>query len=126
MDHRNDYRGDRRCSAHHPCGSIRLADPSHSTPAAPPASVATANAKSAAGVLMASYDPEKALWPSSWWNSAVALQTIEHYMLRTGDRSYRSQVDNTFEEDNAAFPNARDWRTQASALSAVVPARHGR
>lgn len=31
--------------------------------------------------------------------------------------------------DNAAFPNARDWRTQASALSAliaVIPARHGR
>ena len=37
------------------------------------------------GVLMASYDPEKALWPSSWWNSAVALQTIEDYMLRTGE-----------------------------------------
>jgi len=59
--------------------------PSHSTPAEPPASVATANAKSAAGVLMASYDPEKAWWPSSWWNSAVALQTIEDYMLRTGE-----------------------------------------
>ena len=58
--------------------------PSHSTPGEPPASVATANAKSAAGVLMASYDPEKAWWPSSWWNSAVALQTIEGYLLRTG------------------------------------------
>ncbi len=81
------------------------------------------------GVLMASYNSEKAWWPSSWWNSAVALQTIEHYMLHTGDRSYLSQVDNTFEVDNAAFPNARDWHTQASALSAliaVVPARHGR
>ena len=30
--------------------------------------------------------------------------------------------------DNAAFPNARDWRTQASALSAliaVIPTRRG-
>ena len=78
--------------------------PSHSIPGVPPASVATANAKSAAGVLMASYDPEKAWWPSSWWNSAVALQTVEDYMLRTGDRSYLSQVDNTFEKDKGAFP----------------------
>lgn len=77
---------------------------------------------------MASYNSEKAWWPSSWWNSAVALQTIEHYMLHTGDRSYLSQVDNTFEVDNAAFPNARDWHTQASALSAliaVIPTRRG-
>lgn len=71
---------------------------------APPASPEVTNAKSAAGVLMASYDPEKAWWPSSWWNSAVALQTVEDYMLRTGDRSYLSQVDNTFEKDKGAFP----------------------
>ena len=71
---------------------------------APPASPEVTNAKSAVTLLMASYDPEKAWWPSSWWNSAVALQTVEDYMLRTGDRSYLSTVDNTFEKDKGAFP----------------------
>jgi predicted alpha-1,2-mannosidase len=61
-------------------------------------------AKTAAGVLMDAYDPVKAWWPSSWWNSAVALQTIEDYMQRTGDRSYLSQLDNTFEKDKGTFP----------------------
>ncbi len=61
-------------------------------------------AKTAADVLMSSYDPVKAWWPSSWWNSAVALQTVIDYMQRTGDRSYLAQVDNTFEKDKGAFP----------------------
>jgi predicted alpha-1,6-mannanase (GH76 family) len=52
---------------------------------------------------MASYDPVKAWWPSSWWNSAVAMQTIEDYMLRTGDRSYVAQMDDTFEKDKGTF-----------------------
>ena len=71
---------------------------------APPASPEVTNAKSAATLLMASYDPEKAWWPSSWWNSAVALQNVEECMLRTRNRSYLSQVDNTFEKDKGAFP----------------------
>jgi predicted alpha-1,6-mannanase (GH76 family) len=65
---------------------------------------AVARARVAADVLMASYDPDKAWFPSSWWNSAVALQTIGDYMQRSGDRRYLGQLDNTFEKDKGAFP----------------------
>lgn len=63
-----------------------------------------ARARVAADVLMDSYDPDKAWFPSSWWNSAVALQTIGDYMQRTGDRRYLVQLDNTFEKDKGVFP----------------------
>jgi len=63
-----------------------------------------ARARVAADVLMSSYDPDKAWFPSSWWNSAVALQTIGDYMQRTGDRRYLAQLNNTFEKDKGVFP----------------------
>ncbi|WP_254063381.1 glycoside hydrolase family 76 protein [Rhodanobacter sp. L36] len=63
-----------------------------------------ARSRVAADVLMSSYDPDKAWFPSSWWNSAVALQTIGDYMQRTGDRRYVGQLDNTFEKDKGVFP----------------------
>ncbi|MDM7831611.1 GH92 family glycosyl hydrolase [Cellulomonas edaphi] len=59
---------------------------------------------SAARTLMSDYDPQKAWWPSSWWNSAVATHTVIDYMARTGDRSYLGQVDSTFEKDKGKFP----------------------
>lgn len=65
---------------------------------------AVARSRVAADVLMSSYDSDKAWFPSSWWNSAVALQTIGDYMQRTGDRRYLVQLDNTFEKDKGAFP----------------------
>ena len=65
---------------------------------------ATQRAASAVRTLMADYDPEKAWWPSSWWNSAVATNTVIDYMERTGDRSYLAQVDRTFERNKAPFP----------------------
>ena len=65
---------------------------------------AMARARVAADVLMGSYDPDKAWFPSSWWNSAVALQTIGDYMQRTGDRRYLDQLNNTFEKDKGVFP----------------------
>ena len=65
---------------------------------------AVARARVAADVLMSSYDPDKAWFPSSWWNSAVALQTIGDYMQRTGDRRYVGQLDNTFEKAKGVFP----------------------
>jgi predicted alpha-1,6-mannanase (GH76 family) len=79
---------------------------SAATSAGPPTTGATAVARArvAADVLMDSYDPVKAWWPSSWWNSAVALQTIGDYMQRTGDRRYVSELDNTFEKDKGVFP----------------------
>jgi len=65
---------------------------------------AVARARVAADVLMSSYDPGKAWFPASWWNSAVALQTVADYMQRTGDRRYLGQLDNTFEKDKGVFP----------------------
>jgi predicted alpha-1,6-mannanase (GH76 family) len=65
---------------------------------------ATARARVAADVLMSSYEPVKAWFPSSWWNSAVALQTVGDYMERTGDRRYLQQLDTTFEKDKGVFP----------------------
>jgi predicted alpha-1,2-mannosidase len=58
----------------------------------------------AAEVLMSDFDTEKAWWPSSWWNSAVATETVIEYMQRTGDQSYLAQVDRTFERNKAPFP----------------------
>ncbi|APG05525.1 glycoside hydrolase family 76 [Luteibacter rhizovicinus DSM 16549] len=65
---------------------------------------AMARARVAADVLMNSYEPDKAWFPSSWWNSAVALQTVGDYMERTGDRRYLGQLNNTFEKDKGVFP----------------------
>ncbi|GAA1716986.1 hypothetical protein GCM10009809_11260 [Isoptericola hypogeus] len=58
----------------------------------------------AAEVLMADYDPAEAWWQSSWWNSAVATETVIEYMQRTGDESYLPQVDRTFERNKGTFP----------------------
>ncbi|MGP5005634.1 glycoside hydrolase family 76 protein [Brachybacterium tyrofermentans] len=65
---------------------------------------ALARARVAADVLMGDYDQIKAWFPSSWWNSAVALQTIGDYMLRSGDRRYLDQLDHTFERNKGPFP----------------------
>lgn len=70
----------------------------------PSASTSVGRARVAADVLMNSYDPDKAWFPSSWWNSAVALQTIGDYMQRTGDKRYLAQLDNTFVKDQGTFP----------------------
>ncbi|HEY3501795.1 MAG TPA: glycoside hydrolase family 76 protein [Actinocatenispora sp.] len=67
--------------------------------AAPP-SDATARA---ADVLMASYDSDTAWWPSSWWNSAVALTTVMDDGQRTGDQRYEWIIDRTFEVNKGVF-----------------------
>ena len=84
-----------------PSSAAERAYPTHPRTDGP---TAVARARVAADVLMSSYDPNKAWFPSSWWNSAVALQTIGDYMQRTGDRRYLSQLDNTFEKDQGVFP----------------------
>jgi predicted alpha-1,6-mannanase (GH76 family) len=80
------------------------ADPGPAAAGSSAGSTAVARARVAADELMSSYEPNKAWFPSSWWNSAVALQTIGDYMERTGDRRYLAQLDNTFEKDKGAFP----------------------
>lgn len=59
---------------------------------------------SAADALMYSYDPATAYWPSSWWNSAVALATVIDYTRQTGDTQYAWIVDRTFQVNKVAFP----------------------
>ncbi|MGW7682649.1 glycoside hydrolase family 76 protein [Kribbella sp. NPDC054772] len=80
------------------------APPAGAAPTPADGPTAVARARVAADQLMSSYEPNKAWFPSSWWNSAVALQTIGDYMQRTGDRRYLGQLDNTFEKDKGKFP----------------------
>lgn len=58
----------------------------------------------AADALMYSYDPYNAWWPSSWWNSAVALTSIIDYTRQTGDTRYEWIVNRTYQVDRVAFP----------------------
>ncbi|MEY9860466.1 hypothetical protein ABH935_006103 [Catenulispora sp. GAS73] len=60
--------------------------------------------RAAADALMWSYDPYDAWWPSSWWNSAVALTSVIDYTRASGDTSYQWIVDRTFQVNKVAFP----------------------
>jgi Glycosyl hydrolase family 76/Carbohydrate-binding module family 5/12 len=57
----------------------------------------------AADALMYAYRPDTAWWPSSWWNSAVALTHLMDWMQRTGRTDYRWVVDRTFEVNKGVF-----------------------
>jgi predicted alpha-1,6-mannanase (GH76 family) len=61
-------------------------------------------AAAAADALMYDYRPDTAWWPSSWWNSAVAVTTMMDWMRRTGRTEHRWIVDRTFEVNRVAFP----------------------
>lgn len=58
----------------------------------------------AADGLMWSYDPYNAWWPSSWWNSAVALASVVDYIRQTGDTQYQWIIDRTYQTNDGAFP----------------------
>ncbi|MET7950099.1 glycoside hydrolase family 76 protein [Micromonospora sp. NPDC005324] len=58
----------------------------------------------AVDALMYDYRPDTAWWPSSWWNSAVAVTHVMDWMQRTGRTDYRWIVDRTFEVNRVAFP----------------------
>ncbi|WP_432968565.1 glycoside hydrolase family 76 protein [Dactylosporangium sp. CA-233914] len=60
--------------------------------------------RAAADALMYSYDPYPAWFPSSWWNSAVAVTAIIGYTRRTGDQTYAPLVRRTFDVNRVAFP----------------------
>lgn len=64
----------------------------------------TTRPSAAADALMWSYDPYNAWWPSSWWNSAVALTSMIDYMRATGDTKDEWIVDRTFQVNKVAFP----------------------
>jgi predicted alpha-1,6-mannanase (GH76 family) len=63
----------------------------------------TSRAGAAVDALMWSYDPNTAWWPSSWWNSAVALTTVIDYLRQTGDTRYTWIVSRTFQVNRVAF-----------------------
>jgi len=65
---------------------------------------ATVRVDAAADALMWSYQPDTAWWPSSWWNSAVALNTVIDYLRLTGSTRYSWIVDRTFTVNRVAFP----------------------
>ena len=65
---------------------------------------ATDRAAAAADALVYAYRPDTAWWPSSWWNSAVAVTTLADWMVRTGRTDYRWVVDRTFEANRGTFP----------------------
>jgi hypothetical protein len=65
---------------------------------------ATVRVDAAADALMWSYQPDTAWWPSSWWNSAVALHTVIDYLRLTGSTRYSWIVDRTFTVNRVAFP----------------------
>jgi predicted alpha-1,6-mannanase (GH76 family) len=76
---------------------------------APPANAAgpgtdEKRARAAAAVLVAGYDYDTAYWKSSWWNSAVALTTVEDYAQRTGDHRYDWIINHTYTVDKVPFP----------------------
>ena len=60
--------------------------------------------RAAADALMWSYDPYNAWWPSSWWNSAVALTSMIDYMRASGDTSQEWIIDRTFQVNKVPFP----------------------
>ncbi|GAA4260606.1 glycoside hydrolase family 76 protein [Dactylosporangium darangshiense] len=60
--------------------------------------------RGAADALMYSYDPYPSWWPSSWWNSAVALSSVIGYTRRTGDQTHAWAIRRTFDVNRVAFP----------------------
>jgi predicted alpha-1,6-mannanase (GH76 family) len=63
----------------------------------------TQHPAAAADALMWWYDPDTAWWPSSWWNSAVALSTVIDYLRATGDTRYSWVVARTFQVNRGTF-----------------------
>ena len=64
----------------------------------------TTRASAVADALLYSYNPDTAWWPSSWWNSAVAVNTVVDYQRRTGDTRYAWVVSRTYTVNKVAFP----------------------
>jgi hypothetical protein len=83
------------------CGRAVTGANSACTAWARPAASRTA---AAAEALAYSYRPDTAWWPSSWWNSAVAVTTLGDYSVRSGRTDFRWLIDRTFEVNKGVFP----------------------
>ncbi|RPE39144.1 putative alpha-1,6-mannanase (GH76 family) [Streptomyces sp. Ag109_O5-1] len=59
--------------------------------------------RAAVDALMASYQTNEGWWPSSWWNSAVALTSVIDFAERTGRHDYDWVIARTFEQNRGAF-----------------------
>ncbi|KAJ1569020.1 hypothetical protein HK405_010929 [Cladochytrium tenue] len=57
----------------------------------------------ATDALMYSYNITTGWWPSSWWNSAVALSTLVEYMRLTGDTTYAWVVEWTYVQNSGVM-----------------------
>lgn len=65
--------------------------------------VAGSRADTAVDALMWWYDPYTAWWPSSWWNSAVAVTTVIDYLVAGGRRDHDWVVNRTFTVNRVPF-----------------------
>jgi predicted alpha-1,6-mannanase (GH76 family) len=85
-------------------------------PSAPPG--ATSPQKAGIAELFTSYDTDTGLIGSSWWQSAVALSTVETYAQTTGDTSYDTAIARAFElHSRGNFENISDDDTAWWALA---------
>lgn len=66
--------------------------------------VAGTRADTAVDALMWWYDPYTAWWPSSWWNSAVAVTTVIDYLIAGGRTDHAWIVNRTFVVNRVPFP----------------------
>jgi hypothetical protein len=85
-----------------------------------PSAVAGAKspAKAAIDELFKSYNPETGLIGNSWWQSAVALSTVETYAQTTGDTSRDAALATAFAANSAGdFENSADDDTAWWALT---------
>ncbi|GAB4057395.1 glycoside hydrolase family 76 protein [Catellatospora paridis] len=58
----------------------------------------------AADALAHAYRTDTAWWPSSWWNSAVAVTALGDWSARTGRTDYRWLIDRTYELNKGVMP----------------------
>ena len=75
--------------------AVALAADAALAPASAPA-LAASPQKAGMARLFASYNSSTGRFGRSWWQSAVALSTLETYQQATGDRSYEIAIPVSF------------------------------
>jgi predicted alpha-1,6-mannanase (GH76 family) len=72
--------------------------PSASSGATPAAVTGMSPQRAGMAELMRSYNPSTGLIGNSWWQSAVALSTLENFQEATGFAGYRGAISTAFED----------------------------